>query len=638
MTTEHFVKARPAESGFIPELEGMRALAVLAVLLFHLGITAIPGGYLGVDLFFVISGFIISRNLIHDVRGDGLKLGNFYLRRFRRIIPALAVTILCTLAAGWYLLPPDQLADTSLAAAYSLLSVGNFHFWLQAGYFAPAAQVQPLLHTWSLGVEEQFYLFWPALLLLCSRRLPWLVSGLLLASAAAALAMPADQSHSVFYMLPFRVHQFMAGALAALFLLRLPESLKTAASLAACLAFLALVATCDEGSSAAVTALSVSIVGLLMIACQGNVFSRAVFGNRLMLWVGRRSYALYLAHWPVIVYYQYHNNFVAPGPWEQFGLAVAALIAAIALHTLVEKPFRYSARSAGTWQRLAAPATATLVVTGVALSMLWWRQDGVPGRFSADQQDIELQASTAREERRDAIRMGRCNLKDRSAVQEYDPAQCSSVEPGKRNVLVVGDSLAADTYMMLASAYPEIHFLQATASGCQPLLDLRDSKYANCLQLNQLRLNKLAFQPLDLVVLAATWKESNLPKLVETVAHLRSSGNAIAVAGPRISFPSKVPLLLHSARDKPDPNHAVADLADRHLELLQDMRAALPGVPVIDLAAIQCPAYCDVMLQGRLLYIDRHHFSPAGAQLMGQRLRASVDLFALMSSPGGAAE
>ncbi|TGD70955.1 acyltransferase family protein [Mangrovimicrobium sediminis] len=636
MTAPISLAARTATSGFLPELEGMRALAVLAVLLFHLGVTGIPGGYLGVDLFFVISGFIISRNLIHDIRGDGLGLGKFYLRRFRRIVPALAVTILCTLAAGWYLLPPAQLADTSLAAAYSLLSVGNFHFWMDAGYFAPAAQSQPLLHTWSLGVEEQFYLFWPALLLLFRRHMLWLVGVLLAASATLSLAMPAEQAHSVFYMLPFRVHQFMAGALVALLVLRVPWGVGAAISLAATCAFLALSAACDEASDPAATALSASAVGLLLVASQGNRLSRAIYANRVMLWIGRRSYALYLVHWPIIVYYQYSRNFVAPDGGEQLTLAAVTLVAGAVLHELVEKPFRYSSARSGAWQQLAAPVTACLVVAGVALAMVWWRGDGYPSRYASQYGNVELAALQGRRERREAIRTGRCNLKEDTDFEDYDRGHCASPVPGERNVLVIGDSLAADTYVMLSVAYPEIHFLQATAGGCGPLLELVEHKYDNCQRLNALRLNELVFQPLDLVVVAALWKEQNLENLVATLAHLQTSGNAIAVFGPRITFPAKVPILLNGARDEPDPNRAVAASADRHPELLQAMREALPvDVPVIDIASIQCPAHCDVILGGELLYIDHHHFSPEGARLMAQRLRASLDLSALMRPPAG---
>jgi peptidoglycan/LPS O-acetylase OafA/YrhL len=155
-----------AHGGFIRSIEGMRALAVLVVLLFHLDIPAFEGGYLGVDLSFVISGFIITRNILSDLHGGSFSLKEFYIRRFRRLFPALLVSVLLTLVVAILIVPPIELVNTAKSAIFAVFSLANFHFWLESGYFDGAASTKPLLHTWSLSVEEQFYLFWPALVLL----------------------------------------------------------------------------------------------------------------------------------------------------------------------------------------------------------------------------------------------------------------------------------------------------------------------------------------------------------------------------------------------------------------------------------------------------------------------------------------
>ncbi|MGE3977183.1 MAG: acyltransferase family protein, partial [Nitrospira sp.] len=148
-----------------PEIDGLRALAVLPVVLYHAGLSWLPGGFMGVDVFFVISGYLITKIIWNELQSEQFGLGSFYERRFRRIIPALLAVVLFVLLFSLYAALPSQLVDTSRSAIAALLSISNFHFWTQTGYFSPAVEFMPLLHTWSLAVEEQFYLFFPLMLL-----------------------------------------------------------------------------------------------------------------------------------------------------------------------------------------------------------------------------------------------------------------------------------------------------------------------------------------------------------------------------------------------------------------------------------------------------------------------------------------
>lgn len=218
MTSGQAQGAAYSHGRYIPSIEGMRAIAVLAVLLFHLDIRGVGGGYLGVDLFFVLSGFIISRNILGDIGRGEFSLRDFYIRRIRRLFPALCATVLITLAAALVLMPPAELAQAAKSGIFALLSLANFHFWLESGYFEAAADAKPLLHTWSLSVEEQYYLFWPALLFALGHyRLRLIVTVALLSlSLMAALTQRHLMPDAVFYQLPFRVHQLMAGALLVL--------------------------------------------------------------------------------------------------------------------------------------------------------------------------------------------------------------------------------------------------------------------------------------------------------------------------------------------------------------------------------------------------------------------------------------
>ena len=157
--------------GLIRPLEGMRALAVLAVLLFHLDLPYFDGGYLGVDVFFIISGFIITKNILRQMEDGSFSIPSFYYKRFRRLFPALTITVLGTLIASFIILAPSILRDVGESSVWSLFSLANVHFWLEANYFDVESDRKPLLHMWSLGVEEQFYIFWPFLLLLFRGRM-----------------------------------------------------------------------------------------------------------------------------------------------------------------------------------------------------------------------------------------------------------------------------------------------------------------------------------------------------------------------------------------------------------------------------------------------------------------------------------
>jgi peptidoglycan/LPS O-acetylase OafA/YrhL len=202
-----------------PDIDGLRALAILPVLAFHAGIDVIKGGFTGVDVFFVISGFLITRILVREIEAGQLTIAGFYKRRILRILPALIVVIAATLVTAWLLLLPNELRDTGSAAAAAGLSISNIWFWLDSGYFSSAAERNPLLHTWSLSVEEQFYLLFPFFLLLVHRlwptRLRMAIIAVIILSFGLSILFIELAPEAAFYMLPMRAWELGAGALIA---------------------------------------------------------------------------------------------------------------------------------------------------------------------------------------------------------------------------------------------------------------------------------------------------------------------------------------------------------------------------------------------------------------------------------------
>lgn len=619
--------------GFIPSIEGLRALAVLVVLLFHLDIAGFSAGYLGVDLFFVISGFIISRNIVSELGRGTFTLKDFYIRRFRRLFPALLITVLSTLVISLALLPPLELVKTAQSAFFAVFSLANVYFWLQSGYFDAAASTKPLLHTWSLSVEEQFYLFWPAILLLAGKvRVQILLAAVLLAvSLCAALYYRDVFPNAIFYQLPFRLHQLMAGALLGMLSLRLAGAASSLCTVFASLGFLGSTVLFSEHYPPAVGALFVTAFGFLLLLGRDSAVAQVLYANRVMLWIGQRSYAIYLVHWPLIVLFKYATDFEL-SMLERGLLLVLSFAAAIALHECIEKPLRKRGEDTTRMQKNALPAMAALVVLTVACAGTLWRLDGLPSRMDPRIQQLVESIKTEKKLRRQAIRFGKCNLHREFEFSRYDVEQCAKPDLQRKNVLVIGDSMAADTYMMLNQAYPEIHFLQATAGACTALLETEQigGKYEACKSLNKLRFSKLLDQQLDLVILASIWTKDRIVPLQKTVEYLTARGQEVLIIGPRAVLSAALPLLVAQQNKFESMNTTLRGQMNRKQELLLEMRSTIPGVPIVDIGSIQCTPHCDVIEGERLWYFDAQHFTQLGALRVGERFRKHVDLVSMM--------
>lgn len=622
-------------STFIPGVEGLRALAVLSVLFFHLEFAGVAGGYLGVDLFFVISGFIITRNILGDSLKGRFTLRDFYVRRFRRLFPALVATILVTLVVASIVMPPHELENAAASGIYAVFSLANINFWLESGYFDAAAHYKPLLHTWSLSVEEQFYLFWPVMLLLVSvrRSRALLAAILLLLSLLVSVFYMRVAPEAVFYLLPFRVHQLMAGALIAILGWRLLGGWGNASILLGTLAFLALVLLTGPDFSPAIGAVGVTLIGFsLLLGCESRL-AVSVYGWAPLQWIGSRSYALYLVHWPLIVLFKFATDFGLNNK-ERLFLFVASFVLAVALHELVEKPFRKRGPDSTLMQRKAVPFSMAAMLLLLSLAGFIIQQEGLKGRGDWVINRIVESARMAAKIRRDEIRYGVCNLHEEHKFSDYSHDQCAKAEEDRVNVIVIGDSMAADVYMMLKATYPDFHLLQATAGACTPLLSLREStfRYHACLALNDLRFSTALEQDIDLVVMAAMWRTQDMPAIVETVEHVRKKGLQVLLFGPRSAYRGRVPTLLAKEASLDGINEKLAQHVVQHKETLELMRQSLPGVQVVDMHEIQCKPDCIAMIDSELLYMDAVHFTPTGARVMGERSRAVVDLESLVDT------
>ena len=387
-----------------PEIDGLRALAILAVLFYHTAVPGFSGGFVGVDVFFVISGFLITSIIAKDVSAETFSFRAFYGRRIRRLFPALLAMVLCCTAAAVVLLSPRDLSAYGKSLLAMALFCSNLLFRNEggpAGYFSSDSEAQVLLHTWTLSVEEQFYLLFPALLLLLTRYVRQRVGGCLLLLSFGSLAMSVSRLHSwpqsAFYDLHSRAWELLLGALLALKIV--PPLKWRVAYEAAGLLGVALIAwaVCVYNKDTAFPGLAALLpcvgAGLIIHAtAAGPSAVRTTLSVRPLVFVGVISYSLYLWHWPIVTFARL-AHVGALGPGDTTLVILASMLMAVLSFELVESPFRVSqSRLARQYILSFGVAFSTLcAAAGLALFVA----HGFPGRFPESTQQL-IEANTQR--------------------------------------------------------------------------------------------------------------------------------------------------------------------------------------------------------------------------------------------------
>lgn len=379
-----------------PDIDGLRTIAVVPVVLFHANVAGFTGGFVGVDIFFVISGFLIT-TIIHRELAEGrFSILRFYERRARRILPALFAVMVASLIAGWFILVPVDYDKMGQSIFSALLFVSNMWFWRNSGgYFDGATDYLPMLHTWSLAVEEQFYIFFPLLLMLLhkiGRRLllpviVLLVAGSLVVAIWATPRMPS----AAFYLLPTRIWELGIGSLLALGLLptAAPKALREAVGALGLVGVLAPVFVYDGSTVFPGLAALPPVLGaaaLIWAGTAGPVLASRLLALRPMVWIGLISYSLYLWHWPIMAFLRNRLFTVELEPMWQVATVLASFAAGWISWRFIERPFRVPVRAGGMGQgRIFALSGAGMAVLGglaVAVSLT----NGMSTqRFSADQ-------------------------------------------------------------------------------------------------------------------------------------------------------------------------------------------------------------------------------------------------------------
>ena len=611
------------------DIDGLRALAVIPVLLYHAGIPGVPGGFVGVDIFFVISGYLICGMIDGDIRRGTFSLGNFYKRRILRILPALFVMFLVTSVLAYVYCLPVELEDYSKSLASAVGSVSNIYFAATAGYFDAPAETKPLLHTWSLGVEEQFYLIAPLLMLFAYRALPkraWLLFAAVAAlSFVAAVAISYRNTTFVFYLTPFRAWELALGALLSIGVF---PALQTEFGRSSCgaIGMLLLLGAIFLGSSSSplllMTALASVGAGLVIASSEHGIsWVGRLLSLRPIVFIGLISYSLYLWHWPLIVFQRTDGLLGVSGEMTKLALIVVSIGIAWLSWKYVEMPFRSRARGAS---RALVFGTASVAMASVAvLCGLALVGGGAPFRFP--QRVVAIAAYLAYDPSA-AFRTGHCYLSTNR--QQLDVPICMTPDPARPNYLLVGDSHAAHLWFGLASAMPAVNIMQATASACRPavmpiaLLDTRA-----CPRLMQFVFDDfLVNNKVDKVLLAASWKDEDIPLLAGTLDTLRSRGLDVTVLGPIVEYDSALPRLLADQilHHSPSIASAMRTPGIRERDRAMSRMVKAKGASYLSVYDSLCRnEHCDEFAEGDIpMQFDAGHLTAKGSAEVGRRLSA----------------
>ena len=603
------------------DVDGLRTLAIVPILLYHAGVSSISGGFVGVDVFYVISGYLITSIIVPDIAKGGFSLLDFYRRRMVRIFPALYVVLFVTLFVMTQVLFPDDLRALAHSTAAAGLFVSNVDFWLSAGYFGPAAETLPLLHTWSLGVEMQFYVVYPLVLLAVRRfargREVGVLTGIALLSFVVAQVWAFTAPTAGFYLLPARAWELLLGGLVAIggFPSLATARWRNIASLAGVALFLVgLVLIRSTSLFPAPWALLPALGTALLIAYGAEAVTSRVLTTPIFRGIGLISYSLYLWHWPIITFWRFRNDPVLT-PLDTVIVVALSFAFATASYFFVERPTIRGWRS-GSSARLVAGGVATMAATvgvawGVAASGENWRTYPPEVRKVASYSKYQTW-----DQHQSQFIEGTCFV---SLGMVYDRDNCLRMSNTKPNMLLFGDSHAAQYWRAIADRYTGYNVMQATGAACRPMHGV--STESHCNDFVPYVLDRfLPTHSVDVIVLAGRWLDGEDQILVSEIEKMRARGAKVVVIGPVAEYAGETPALLADAMMRGDLERFAAK---RVMERRVRDRAMAPlvratGAIWVSAWDIECPSdRCRPFdPEGGPMHFDYGHVTLAGTRLI----------------------
>ena len=624
------------------DIDGLRAISVLFVILFHLKFDIFSGGFIGVDVFFVISGFLITRLIKDEIESTGkFNFVYFYVRRARRILPALLFTLLGCFIASFLLFLPQDFSRNSISTIYAALGLSNIHFWAESGYFDVGNYYKPLLHTWSLGVEEQFYVFWPLFLYFAySLKQKHLVVFLVLFVVSVSLYANKifedgfyllssigyffdDGQSTIFYLAPFRAFELAIGACLVwgqhFFNNKLINS--NLLSIAGLVAMLFSVLTYSHELLFPSYYALVPCLGAVIVIYSGQSrISSLILQNKLSIYLGKISYSLYLVHWPIIVFWGYNSDHSFSFTDQVAIFIVSVLVATIMFH-LVEQPFR---RKHDGLHHIPAKRFLSTAFISMALvlsvSFHAWTTNGWDWRFSGNL--ITLNS--------------KLEPKGKYVHSKHKELRGDFSSVNKTKLLVAGDSLAGDFVNILNNMYgtTNIEVRTIPIGGCKSIFPLTEAQYSdsyfdkktrreNCRLLHKQVLRNENWKKADKIFVAFLWSQTQLHRwLKQEIDQIKllSSASVYLVGSKAQKLRSDDLLKVHRHSKEPhlirgEPSPAPPRVTVQNL-------SAVGADGVIDMMSLFCTTQgCQRFTKdGYLILYDAVHLTKYGAAFMGERL------------------
>ena len=618
-----------------PDIDGLRAIAVLSVVGFHA--FGVQAGFIGVDIFFVISGYLISSILFGDLFKNQLSIVDFYRRRIKRIFPALLTVLLFCFGLGWFTLLADEFLALNKHIAAGLAFVSNLVLLGESGYFDSASNNKILLHLWSLGIEEQFYIFWPLLLLFFyrldgvtkngARHIGVLLSILLCGSFFLHIAFISSHPSATFYLPVTRVWELLIGAALAYRSVVQNRSLMlwNSPNLNACLGFALLVASnifiSDKSPFPGWWALLPTLSAALLISAGSSAwFNQHVLGSRFLVWFGLISYPLYLWHWPLLTFARILDGGRQPSSAIRICMVLLAILLAWLTCRFIEKPIRFNMNSFFSPIRLFTLGVVLFFISGFV-----YLNAGLPNRAAA-----QLKILNAGDIGHDQFRTYLHAQPNYCEYKDATPNQCSGqFLIYKRVIAVVGDSHAEHVLLGLTEEMPETGFMLFDTNQTLPFISSKLSNhFFDVIDANS---------KIDSVVLVAYWQlrkqlitpgSSFFQEITPTAQKLSAHGKKVFLIDgtPNFSFlPTKCKYDWPFLRVQQCTESKLFE--NQRSQYLPDFVAASKQSPVqlIELSQLFCDGdSCAMAKDGKLFFRDDNHLGMNGSRYVGKKISQAL--------------